>query len=437
VIRQQRTLGAPCEFAGVGLHTGKPVSMRFLPAPVNSGIRFRRVDRDPPVEIPATIEFAALKSMEFRNTTLSRDGINIHTVEHVLATLAGLGVDNVIIELNSNEPAEPVGGSCGEYVERMKAAGLVGQGAPVRYFEVSQPISLVEDEIELLALPYDGFRISFTINYDHPHLGTQYASFDMSPKTFEEEIAHARTFVLLEDVEELKRRGLIQGGTLENAIVVGPDGIINDTPLRYPNEFVRHKILDLLGDLSLVGMPIKGHIIAHRSGHHSNGRFARMLAETAQRRDRTFLGGSPMEWNIRDIMRIMPHRYPFLLVDRLIKMEDGKRVTGIKNVTVNEPFFQGHFPEHPIFPAVLIIEAMAQTGGILLLSTVENPKGKLVYFMGIDNARFRKPVLPGDQLRFELTMLRLKKRGCKMRGEAYVDGELVAEAELMAQLVEG
>jgi UDP-3-O-[3-hydroxymyristoyl] N-acetylglucosamine deacetylase/3-hydroxyacyl-[acyl-carrier-protein] dehydratase len=358
-------------------------------------------------------------------------------VEHILATLTGLGIDNCVIELNANEPAEPTRGSCEDYVRAIKEAGIVGQGAPVRYFEVTQPISLVENEIELLALPYDGFRISFTIKYDHPHLGTQYASFDLSPKTFEEEIAKARTFVLMDDVEQLKQMGLIRGGTMENAIVVGPDGIINDSPLRYPNEFVRHKILDIMGDLSLLGMPIKGHIISHKSGHFSNARFAHMLAETAGRQDKIFSGGSPMEWNIRDIMRIMPHRYPFLLVDRLTEMEDSKRVVGIKNVTVNEPFFQGHFPGHPIFPAVLILEAMAQTGGVLLLSTVDNPKGKLVYFMGIDNARFRRPVLPGDQLRFELTMLRLKKRGCKMRGLAYVAGELVAEADLLAQVVEG
>jgi len=436
LIRQQRTLARELVYAGIGLHTGNPVRMRFLPAPPNTGIVFRRIDLAPPVEFPVHVDFSPAVSEAFRNTTLTRDGHSIHTVEHVLATLTGLGVDNVIVELDSNEPAEPPTGSCEDYVRRIKEAGIVGQGAPVRYFEVKQPISLVENEIELLALPYDGFRISFTIKYDEPVLGTQYASFDITPQIFEEELAAARTFVLWDDVERLRAQGLIKGGTMDNAIVVGAQGIMNETPLRFPNEFVRHKILDLLGDLTLVGQPIKGHIISHRSGHMSNGKFARLLASAAARADRTYIGDAPLAWNIRDIMRIMPHRYPFLLVDRLVEMVDGERVVGIKNVTINEPFFNGHFPDHPIFPAVLILEAMAQTGGILLLSTVDNPTGKLVYFLGIDGARFRRPVLPGDQLRFELTMLRLRKSGCKMRGEAFVDGQLVAEAELMAQVIE-
>ena len=436
MIRQQRTIEKDFVFDGIGLHTGNPVRMHFHPAGVNSGVVFRRVDLDPPIDFPVNVEHTPEVQDEFRNTTLTSGGESIHTVEHVLATLVGLQIDNVLIELNSNEPAEPSGGSCRDYMEAIKAAGIIGQGAPVRYFEVKQPISLMENDIELLALPYDGFRVSFTIKYDEPQLGTQYASFDINPQTFEEEIAAARTFCLLEDVERLREQGLIKGGTMDNAIVVGPDGIMNDEPLRYPNEFVRHKILDLLGDLSVVGQPIKGHIISHKSGHVSNGKFARMLAEAASRQDSTFVGGSPMEWNIRDIMRIMPHRYPFLLVDKLLEIVDGKRVTGVKNVTINEPFFQGHFPDHPIFPAVLILEAMAQTGGILLLSTVDNPAGKLVYFIGIDGAKFRRPVLPGDQVRFELTMLRLRKSGCKMRGEAFVEGQLVAEAELMAQVVE-
>lgn len=436
MIRQQRTLARELVYEGIGLHTGNAVHMRFLPAPPNTGIVFRRIDLTPPVEIPVHVDFSPAVSEEFRNTTLTRNGQSIHTVEHVLATLTGLGVDNVVVELDSNEPAEPPLGSCEDYVRRIKETGIVGQGAPVRYFEVKQPISLVENEIELLALPYDGFRISFTIKYDEPVLGTQYASFDINPQTFEEELATARTFVLWDDVERLRAQGLIKGGTMDNAIVVGPQGILNEAPLRFPNEFVRHKILDLLGDLTLVGRPIKGHIISHRSGHVSNGKFARLLANAAARVDRTYIGDAPLEWNIRDIMRIMPHRYPFLLVDRLIEMVDGERVVGIKNVTINEPFFNGHFPDHPIFPAVLILEAMAQTGGILLLSTVDNPSGKLVYFLGIDGARFRRPVVPGDQLRFELTMLRLRKSGCKMRGEAFVDGQLVAEAELMAQVIE-
>ncbi|MBC8366404.1 bifunctional UDP-3-O-[3-hydroxymyristoyl] N-acetylglucosamine deacetylase/3-hydroxyacyl-ACP dehydratase [bacterium] len=436
MIRQQRTLAKEFHIEGIGLHTGNPVSMVFKPAEINQGIRFLRVDLDPPVEFPAQVALALECTDDMRNTTLKVGEHKLHTVEHVMAALVGLGIDNCLVEVNSNEPMEPSEGGAADFVKGLKKTGIVGQGVPARFFEVTQPISLVENDIELLALPYEGFRVSFTIKYDHPHLGTQYASFDINPQIFEDEIAEARTFALMEDVENLRERGLIKGGSLDNSIVVGEDGILNETPLRWPNEFVRHKILDLLGDLGLLGSPIKGHIISHRSGHASNVKFAGMLAEALKRQDRTFSQKKPTDWNIQDVMKIMPHRYPFLLVDRLIEMEDGKYAVGIKNVTINEPFFQGHFPGHPIFPAVLILEAMAQTGGMLLLSTVDEHEGKLVYFTKIDQARFRKPVLPGDQVRFEMTMLRLSRLGCKMRGEAYVDGELVAEAELMARVVD-
>jgi len=436
LIRQQRTLARELAYEGVGLHTGNPVRMVLKPAPVNHGIRFLRTDMDPPLEIPATVDKAFESSDDMRNTTLSEGEAQIHTVEHVLAALAGLNVDNCLIEVDSNEPAEPGLGGSADYVKAIKETGIAGQGVPARYFEVKQPISLVEDDIELMALPYEGFRVSFTIKYDHPHLGTQYASFDINPQTFEDEIAPARTFALMKDVEALRERGLIKGGSLDNAIVVGEDGILNEAPLHWPNEFVRHKILDLLGDLSLLGRPIKGHIISHRSGHASNVKFAGMLQKALEKEDRTFSQKNPTQWNIQDIKKIMPHRYPFLLVDRIVEMEDGKRAVGIKNVTVNEPFFQGHFPGHPIFPAVLVLEAMAQTGGMLLLSTVDEHEGKLVYFTAIDKARFRRPIQPGDQIVFEMEMLRLSRLGCKMRGEAFVDGEKVAEAELMARVVE-
>jgi UDP-3-O-[3-hydroxymyristoyl] N-acetylglucosamine deacetylase / 3-hydroxyacyl-[acyl-carrier-protein] dehydratase len=436
LIRQQRTLGKEFRFEGIGLHTGNPVTMIFKPAEINTGILFIRTDLEPPVEFPANVDLAHECTDDMRNTTLKVGEHKLHTVEHVMAALVGLGIDNCRVEINSNEPPEPRGGGAADFVTGLRETGIIGQGVPIRFFEVKQPISLVENDIELLALPYEGFRISFTIKYDHPHLGTQYASFDINPQTFEEEIASARTFALMKDVEKLRERGLIKGGSLDNSIVVGEDGILNDQPLRWPNEFVRHKILDLLGDLGLLGAPIKGHIISHRSGHASNVKFGGMLAKALRRQDRTFSKNKPTDWNIQDVMKIIPHRYPFLLVDRIIEMEDGKFAVGIKNVTINEPFFSGHFPGHPIFPAVLILEAMAQTGGMLLLSTVDEHENKLVYFTKIDKARFRKPVLPGDQLRFEMTMVRLSRLGCKMRGEAFVDGELVAEAELMATVVD-
>jgi UDP-3-O-[3-hydroxymyristoyl] N-acetylglucosamine deacetylase/3-hydroxyacyl-[acyl-carrier-protein] dehydratase len=434
VVRQQRTIKNQFKFEGVGIHTGKRVCTLFKPAPVGTGIIFRRIDLDPVVEIPVNagnIDPGEVK----RNTTLTRDGAQIHTVEHILAAVSGMQLDNIVIDIDGDEPPEPADGSVLELVESIKKAGIENQGVPVKYLKITTPISYYQDNVELLALPYEGFRISYTIDYESEYIGTQYCSIEIDPDTFAREIAPSRTFALMSDVEMLRKEGLIKGGSLENAVVVDENGIMNEDPLRYPDEFVRHKILDIIGDLSLAGAPIEGHIIAVRSGHNYNLPFAKLLAEDFENKQRNALRTSDGFWDINTIMDIMPHRYPFLLVDRIIELEDSKRVVGIKNVTINEPFFAGHFPEHPIMPAVLIIEAMAQVGGILLLSSVDNPEDYLVYFMTIDKAKFRKPVLPGDQLRFELEMISLKKKFCKMRGKAYVDGTVVAEADLSSTIV--
>ena len=435
VVRQQRTIKKSFIYSGIGLHTGKKVKTVFKPAPADNGIVFRRTDLDPPVEIPARIEYIHADEIR-RNTTITKDGVDIHTVEHILAAVSGLQIDNLVVEIDADEPPEPKDGSCSPLVDELIGAGFENQGVPARYFKISNPVVHMEDDIELVALPYDGFRISFTIDYDNPHIGTQYASYDLNPEVFIKEIAPSRTFALMSDVEMLKKEGLIKGGSLENAVVVEEDGIINDGPLRFPDEFVRHKILDIIGDLTLVGAPIEGQIIAVRSGHQSNLRFATKIGELMKQRDKTAVGGTEKFWDINVIKRIMPHRYPFLLVDRILELEDKKRVVGLKNVTVNEPFFIGHFPGHPIMPAVLIIEAMAQVGGILLLSSVDKPEKYLVYFIGIDKAKFRRPVGPGDQLRFELEMISLKRRFCKMKGTAFVDGDVVAEAELTSTIVD-
>jgi len=434
VVRQQRTIKKSFIYSGVGLHTGKKVRTVFKPAPADHGIVFRRTDLDPPVEIPAKVEFIHSDEIR-RNTTITRDGADIHTVEHILAAASGLQIDNLLVEIDADEPPEPQDGSCSPLVEQLLEAGLENQGVPVRHFKISTPVVHMEDDIELVAVPYDGFRISFTINYDNPHIGTQYASYDLDPDVFIKEIAPSRTFALMSDVEMLRSQGLIKGGSLENAIVVEENGIMNDGPLRFPDEFVRHKILDIIGDLTLVGAPIEGHVIAVRSGHQSNLRFAAKIGELVKQRDKTAIGGKKEYWDINIIKRIMPHRYPFLLVDRILELEDKKRVVGLKNVTVNEPFFIGHFPGHPIMPAVLIVEAMAQVGGILLLSSVDKPENYLVYFIGIDKAKFRRPVVPGDQLRFELEMMSLKRRFCKMKGTAFVEDDVVAEAELTSSIV--
>ncbi len=434
VVRQQRTIKNQFIFEGIGIHTGAKVRTVFKPAPAGTGIIFRRVDLDPVVEIPAKAEFIDPGEVR-RNTTLARDGAQIHTVEHILAAASGMQIDNLVIDIDADEPPEPADGSVLELVESIKAAGIENQGVPVKYLKITTPVSFYKDDVELLALPYEGFRVSYTIEYESKFIGTQYFSLDIDPDTFASEIAPSRTFALMSDVEMLRKEGLIKGGSLDNAIVVDENGIMNDAPLRFSDEFVRHKILDIVGDLTLAGAPIEGHIIAIRSGHNYNLPFAKLLAKDLKNKQISIIGPDDGHWDINMIMDIMPHRYPFLLVDRIIELEGSKRVVGIKNVTINEPFFIGHFPGHPIMPAVLIIEAMAQVGGILLLSSVDNPEDFMVYFMTIDKAKFRKPVLPGDQLRFEVEMLSRKRKFCKIRGKAYVDGSVVAEADLSSTIV--
>ena len=431
----QTTIGAEVSVSGTGLHGGFKSTLVFKPAEPNTGIRFTRTDLDGSPEIKVDPSRAVEAADNSRRTVLRRGDVEISTVEHVLAAVRGLGLDNVRIEIDSPEPPEPDGSSA-PFVEILKKAGRVKQDAPRKYIEIKKPVTVSEGGVELVALPHDGLRITYTLDYHHPMIGVQHASFDLAcEETFEKEVAPARTFSLLKEVEILRERGLIKGGSLENSVVVGDDRLMNDGPLRFPNEFVRHKILDLMGDLSLLRRPVKGHIISVKSGHATNIRMVKMINEK-------FGGGNrlagrhvrdvPSSLNIEQIMEIMPHRYPMLLIDRILDLEEGKRVVGIKNVTINEPFFEGHFPGHPIMPAVLIVEAMAQTGGVLLLSMVEDPKEKLVYFMSIDKAKFRKPVMPGDQLRFELELVNLKMSTCKMRGKAYVGETLVAEAELMS-----
>ncbi len=434
VIRQQKTIKKSVAYEGVGLHTGQTVKMVFKPAAPDTGVVFRRVDLEPVVEIPAKAEFI-YSGRNIRNTTLTKNGHKIHTVEHVLASISGLQIDNLIVELDADEPPEPHDGSCAEIVKLFDSVGYENQSLPVRSFKIKEPLSYKNGDVELIALPYEGFRISFTIEYKSTCIGTQYISFDINPKMFRKEIAPARTFALMSDVEMLKSQGLIKGGTLENAVVVDNNKILNEKPLRFQDEFVRHKILDLIGDLVFAGAPLEGHIIAIKSGHDNNLEFSKLLSDVYRRGKKIADGVTDKSWDINDIMGIMPHRYPFLLVDRILELEDNKRVVGIKNVTINEPFFMGHFPGYPIMPAVLIVEAMAQVGGILLLSSVDSPDKYLVYFIGIDKAKFRKPVVPGDQVRFELEMVSLKRKFCKMKGKAYVDGKLVAEAILTSSII--
>jgi UDP-3-O-[3-hydroxymyristoyl] N-acetylglucosamine deacetylase/3-hydroxyacyl-[acyl-carrier-protein] dehydratase len=439
VKEYQATLAGETSYEGVGLHTGENCRVTFKPAPPESGITFVRTDLPGRPEVRVAPENAVYDEDQGRRTILRDGPAEVHTVEHLLAAVRGVGIDNLRIELDAREPGEPGDGSAAPYVTLFRQAGIERQEAERRYFDIPHPVHFNRGRAELVGLPHPSLRVSFTIQYDNPVIGTQYASFDVVPETFQAEIAPARTFVLRRDVEPLLTAGMILGGTLENAVVVEEDRVANRDGLRFRDEFVRHKVLDLLGDLTLLGRPLRGHIMAWRSGHESHVEFVKTLAE-AERRATGFdlpprPDGKHHFWDIEAITQIMPHRYPFLLVDRILELTD-ERVVGVKNVTLNEPYFSGHFPGHPIMPAVLIIEAMAQTGGILLLNKVERPKEKLVYFMGIDGAKFRRPVRPGDQVRFELEMLKLKGRICKMAGKAFVDGNLVAEAELLSTVVD-
>jgi UDP-3-O-[3-hydroxymyristoyl] N-acetylglucosamine deacetylase/3-hydroxyacyl-[acyl-carrier-protein] dehydratase len=433
--RPQRTVKNTATIEGIGLHTGERGVMRFVPAPVGYGVRFVRTDLPGRPEVRVRPENAHFDPGAGRRTILPPDGVQVHTMEHVLAAVAGLGIDNLTIETSSMEVPEGHDGSAAPIARALLEAGLADQDKPTRHIKVSKPVRWAQNGVELSAVPYSGFRISFRIEYDHPLIGIQERSIDITPESFMAEIAPARTFVLERDLELLRQSGWIKGGRIESAIVVGKDRVLNEETLRYPDEFVRHKILDLLGDLFILGGPLLGHVSALRSGHQGHVAFVQRLKETLPLPGRR-AGGPPEEWDTTAIMDLMPHRYPFLLVDRITNIEEGRSIEGMKNVTINEPFFQGHFPGHPVMPAVLILEAMAQVGGMLMLNSVDDPGNKLMYFMGIDGAKFRRPVVPGDQLRFKLQLLSVKRRTMKMRGEAYVDGGLVAEAELLATVVD-
>ena len=436
---RQATLAREVSYEGVGIHTGERCRTRFRPAPPGAGIRFVRTDLPDQPEIVVAPENAVYDNTQGRRTILRSGPAEVHTVEHLLAAVAGVGIDNIRIELDAREPGDPGDGSAALFVDLLKQAGREEQSEERRYLDLHGPVRFQRGISELVAVPHPTLRLSVTIEYPQTFIGTQHASFDVVPEVFASEIAPARTFVLQRDVDKLRAAGLIQGGSLDNAILVDDNRVVNEGGLRFSNEFVRHKVLDLLGDLTLLGRPLRAHVMAWRSGHESHIPFVQEIAEA----DRRAVGftlppvpdGNGRIWDIGAISQIMPHRYPMLLVDRILELTD-TRVVGIKNVTFNEPFFAGHFPGHPIMPAVLIIEAMAQAGGVLLLNKVERPKEKLVYFMGIDRAKFRRPVLPGDQLRFELDLLKLKGRICKMTGRAFVDGQLVAEAELLSTVVE-
>lgn len=419
--------------------------MIFLPAPPNSGIVFRRTDLEGKPEVEASIENVSATT---RSTSLSRANVKIQTVEHLLAAFAGRGVDNAVVELDSNEP--PIGdGSARPYMKMIQAAGVVAQDERRETFAVQTPLVLEQGETTLSIFPHHGFKISCT-SADARGRYTQFYSVEVTPETWERDIGHARTFCFFEEIEALIKNGLIKGGSLENAVVIRDDAVLTTEPLRYPEEFVRHKILDIIGDLSLAGAPLSGHVIAVRPGHTANCEFARLLSLEMRKpleAVQSFLPPPPVPAGqtepppqIHDgesldtarLLKILPHRYPFLMVDKITKI-DGLRITGVKNVSVNEPFFQGHFPNHPIMPGVLQLEAIAQVAGVLMLRQAEN-FGKLAYFMSAESVRWRKPVRPGDVLVIEVELTKSRGKIGKAKGVCSVDGETVSEAEVTFML---
>jgi UDP-3-O-[3-hydroxymyristoyl] N-acetylglucosamine deacetylase/3-hydroxyacyl-[acyl-carrier-protein] dehydratase len=455
-MAMQHTLAKSVSLTGVGLHTGASASVTLHPAPENYGIKFLRTDIPDSPEIEADIDNVCDLS---RGTAVGKGKVSVHSTEHCMSALAGLQIDNCRIEVSAPE-LPLMDGSALPYVELIQKSGTVEQQEQRDYITIDEPIVYTKGDIALAILPSQSLCVTFMIDYKHPQLGVQHTTL-FRIDDYAKDFAPSRTFCFLSEVEKLREQGLIKGGSLESAVVVqdveltadhieyirklfnekrpitkGKNGFLNNVELRFYNELCRHKVVDLIGDLYLLGKPLLGHIQAARTGHAANIELAKKIRAYVKEREKK-MAGSSISWN--EIMDILPHRYPFLLIDKVVNVEPGKSLVAVKNVSFNEPFFQGHFPGNPIMPGVLQIEAMAQAGGIMELyarklrsdSTIQN---QTILFLGIDNVRFRGVVRPGDCLRIEVKMLQNRRDTVRFKGECYVSDKLVCEAELMAML---
>jgi UDP-3-O-[3-hydroxymyristoyl] N-acetylglucosamine deacetylase/3-hydroxyacyl-[acyl-carrier-protein] dehydratase len=436
-MEKQKTIASEVSFSGIGLHTGNLTTITFKPAAPDTGIRYRRVDLPNQPSVPADLDHVLDTSY---GTTIGTKEVQVHTIEHVMAAIAALGIDNLEIDIDANET--PVGdGSALPFMETLRKAGLVTQDADRRYIDLDQSLYYKEDDVTLSVLPSDEFRVTMTIAFDHVAIGTQYASYSITPETFETEIAPARTFGFLSEAKQLRDAGLIKGVSLENAIAFDDASILNEN-LRFPDECVRHKILDLVGDMYLLGRPLRGHVIAVKSGHATHVKLSQEIAKAlkngskngATKKTAPPAVAAPALTTAK-IMEALPHRYPFLLVDRILTLTPYERVTGIKNVTANEPFFQGHWPDLPVMPGVIIMECMAQVSAMLIYNEEDLIK-KRAYFMGIDKGRFRRTVVPGDQLVIEAELLQMRRDAFKVSAKATVDGQVAAQGIMMFGLRE-
>ena len=462
-IKNQRTIAKETSCVGTGLHTGVESKITFKPAVEDFGIRFKRMDVDGCPEIKADIDHVVDIS---RGTTIEENGVRIHTVEHALAACVGIGLDNVLIELSEKEP--PVmDGSAIDFVEALLKAGVVKQNAPNNYLHIDEAVGYTDAArgVDIHIMPSDQFRVTFMLDYDYKSLGTQFTTMDEVEKNFASEIAPARTFCFLSEIEHLKEEGLIKGGNIDNAVVIvdktideeeakklselfgiekeislGSNGTLGGTEFRFDNEPVRHKALDLIGDLALLGMPIQGHVIASKSGHAANVELVKEIKkvykEKINRQKYPAKVSSKAMFDINSIIRLLPHRYPFVLVDRIVDITPGEKLTAYKNVSINEPFFQGHFPNQPVMPGVLVLEAMCQAGCFLVLNSVDNPMEKNMFFSSLSDSRFRHPIIPGDQLRLEMVLEKFRLGTALLVGKAFVEDKLVAEGKLKATVVD-